>query len=186
MRPLNDIVAEAIRADGSDLSAKPWSSLTAEKKAGWLGDADRAIAALANEMSAALTMADAAAKFVDQCPENDAGTKYLNDGCGNHEFAALALAVRNFSEARSAHLQSFLTSKTQAACPMSDGLKVKIDLVGGVEGRSLYINDHRVAGPKPWGGGPIVKTWTADISHLRTALERAESAAIAKATGEQP
>lgn len=28
----------------------------------------------------------------------------------------------------------------------------KIDLIGGVEGNSLFINDFRVAGNKPWGG----------------------------------
>jgi len=29
----------------------------------------------------------------------------------------------------------------------------------GVESNSLYINDTRVSGPKPWGGGKIIKEW---------------------------
>jgi hypothetical protein len=29
-------------------------------------------------------------------------------------------------------------------------------IVEGVEGTSVYINNHRVAGPKPWGGGRTV------------------------------
>lgn len=35
----------------------------------------------------------------------------------------------------------------------------KIELIGGVEGDSLAINDKRVAGPKPWGGGRVKRTW---------------------------
>ncbi len=35
----------------------------------------------------------------------------------------------------------------------------RIDIVKGVEGLSLYINDYRVVGPKPWGGGKFIKTW---------------------------
>ena len=34
-----------------------------------------------------------------------------------------------------------------------------LELVNGVEGQSLYINDYRIAGKKPWGGGTVVKTW---------------------------
>lgn len=30
---------------------------------------------------------------------------------------------------------------------------VRVCLVQGVEGPSCYINDHRVCGNKPWGGG---------------------------------
>lgn len=34
-----------------------------------------------------------------------------------------------------------------------DNEKVKIELINGCEGKSVYINDYRVAGSKPWGGG---------------------------------
>lgn len=47
---------------------------------------------------------------------------------------------------------------------------VKIDHVSGVEGPSLYVNDHRVIGPKPWGGGTILKTWDVPRSELLSAL----------------
>lgn len=33
---------------------------------------------------------------------------------------------------------------------------VAIKIVDGVEGTSLYINDFRCVGPKPWGGGEVV------------------------------
>lgn len=36
---------------------------------------------------------------------------------------------------------------------------MKIELVAGVEGYCLYADDVRIAGPKPWGGGKVVKTW---------------------------
>lgn len=41
---LREKVAEAIRADGSDLDDTPWEALSEERKIGWLGDADRALA----------------------------------------------------------------------------------------------------------------------------------------------
>lgn len=44
--------------------------------------------------------------------------------------------------------------------------EVTIKCVSGVEGKSLYLNDTRIAGPKPWGGGHILwemKTTIRDI-----------------------
>lgn len=29
---------------------------------------------------------------------------------------------------------------------------VSLSRAGGVEGPSIYLNDHRITGPKPWGG----------------------------------
>ena len=52
-------------------------------------------------------------------------------------------------------------------------MKHKIELVRGPEGLALYINDFRVAGPKPWSGGPTVKAWTVDQKDIDQALERA-------------
>lgn len=43
LKSLRERVAEAIRADGSDLCDQPWDQLADERKIGWLGDADRAI-----------------------------------------------------------------------------------------------------------------------------------------------
>lgn len=39
--------------------------------------------------------------------------------------------------------------------------KVIIELVNGCEGKSLYIDDYRVAGSKPWGGGTVEISWAA-------------------------
>ncbi len=48
---------------------------------------------------------------------------------------------------------------------------VRIDIVKGVYGFAIYINDFRVAGQKPWGGGEIVKTWQKiDVKDILTAL----------------
>ena len=51
---------------------------------------------------------------------------------------------------------------------MSD--KIKIQIVSGVEGPSVYINDRRVAGPKPWGGGKIVYEFFASASEVNKSL----------------
>lgn len=49
---------------------------------------------------------------------------------------------------------------------------VNIELVSGCEGYSLYIDDYRVAGSKPWGGGKVVKAWTAKVADIDKALKR--------------
>jgi hypothetical protein len=45
-----------------------------------------------------------------------------------------------------------------------------IEVVSGVEGPSLYISDsdggHRLAGPKPWGGGKTIHRFKVDIDEL--------------------
>lgn len=46
-------VAEAIRGDGSDLCDTPWETLSADRKVGWLGDADRALAVVKDYMTTA-------------------------------------------------------------------------------------------------------------------------------------
>jgi hypothetical protein len=48
--------------------------------------------------------------------------------------------------------------------------EVEICVVGGVEGGSLSIDDRRVAGPKPWGGGKITKRWTTPIRYILEAF----------------
>jgi len=39
-----------------------------------------------------------------------------------------------------------MTNRTEAK-------KLSLTLVDGVEGQSIYLNDYRIAGNKPWGGG---------------------------------
>lgn len=38
--------------------------------------------------------------------------------------------------------------------------EITIRRILGVAGSCLVINDYRVAGPKPWGGGKIIETYT--------------------------
>lgn len=45
-----------------------------------------------------------------------------------------------------------------------------IDEIRGCEGNCITINDYRVAGPKPWGGGIVVKNWVADVDNVIRAL----------------
>lgn len=44
--------------------------------------------------------------------------------------------------------------------------RIEILEISGVEGNSLYIDDFRVAGGKPWGGGSVVQKWSVPISEL--------------------
>jgi hypothetical protein len=50
---------------------------------------------------------------------------------------------------------------------------VKVETVGGVEGPSLYVDDHRVAGNKPWGGGRLLHAFQADADLMLAAIRRA-------------
>lgn len=49
--------------------------------------------------------------------------------------------------------------------------KVKIDLIEGVDGYCLTIDDYRVAGPKPWAGGTTKETWMAEKKDLLAAID---------------
>lgn len=48
--------------------------------------------------------------------------------------------------------------------------EITIKLVNGVEGNSIYLNDTRICGSKPWGGGSVVKEWTTSIYEIERAL----------------
>ncbi len=54
---LRDKVAEAIRGDGSDLSDTPWETLSADRRIGWLGDADRALSVVKDYLTSTATIA---------------------------------------------------------------------------------------------------------------------------------
>lgn len=43
---------------------------------------------------------------------------------------------------------------------------LEIEVIQGVEGKCLAINGYRVAGPKPWGGGTVVDSWTIPIKAI--------------------
>lgn len=43
-------------------------------------------------------------------------------------------------------------------------------ITDGQEGWGVYLNNHRIAGPKPWGGGKIIKSWPVSAKDLKTAI----------------
>lgn len=49
---------------------------------------------------------------------------------------------------------------------------VTIDLVEGVEGYSIYLNDYRICGNKPWGGGRTVKSWKVPEIEVKNQLSK--------------
>jgi hypothetical protein len=53
-------------------------------------------------------------------------------------------------------------------------VKAKRVTIEAIEGPgnliAVYIDDYRVAGPKPWGGGVSVFSLQADVADLRKAL----------------
>ena len=62
--------------------------------------------------------------------------------------------------------------------------EVTVTLVGGVEGPSIYLNDYRIVGPKPWGGGTIQNQWKGRARAVLTALNQ-PSDALAAPTEEE-
>ena len=43
---------------------------------------------------------------------------------------------------------------------------ITIEVIQGSGGDSLYINEYRVAGGKPYGGGRTISTWRIDRERL--------------------
>ena len=58
---------------------------------------------------------------------------------------------------------------------MSEPKDVIIELVDGCEGQCLVINDYRIAGPKPWGGGHVKKTWRTRRTDIEKAIANTQS-----------
>lgn len=66
-----------------------------------------------------------------------------------------------------------LASGHDPNCPTLKPEKIyELTLCDGVEGQSLYLDDTRIAGPKPWGGGTVVKTWEVRARDLENAISR--------------
>ena len=49
--------------------------------------------------------------------------------------------------------------------------EIEVSLIKGVEGNSISLNNYRICGSKPWGGGQVLKTWTTSIKDIQSALE---------------
>ncbi len=47
---------------------------------------------------------------------------------------------------------------------------LKLIVVSGVEGNSAYLDNYRIAGPKPWGGGKVIHEFTANVEDIKKAL----------------
>lgn len=62
--------------------------------------------------------------------------------------------------------------------------KIKLSLVSGVEGKSLYINDNensgfRVSGNKPWGGGKTLADWeVSSVEFLEKARKQVDKGKV--------
>lgn len=57
--------------------------------------------------------------------------------------------------------------------PLNDllcGKEIDICYVSGIEGPSIYIDDYRVCGPKPWCGGKVVKRFKVRPKDILRAL----------------
>ncbi len=48
---------------------------------------------------------------------------------------------------------------------------IRLQIVRGVSGLCVYLNDYRIAGQKPWGGGEVVGEYTLSHKDITTALQ---------------
>jgi len=48
--------------------------------------------------------------------------------------------------------------------------KYEVLFMQGVEGPSIYINDYRICGNKPWGGGTIGHKWQTTLDSIINAI----------------
>ena len=55
---------------------------------------------------------------------------------------------------------------------LSKDKMIIIEIINGVEGSCLSINNYRFAGSKPWGGGTVIKQWTEKKEDFIKSLER--------------
>ena len=53
---------------------------------------------------------------------------------------------------------------------MGKNKSIKLDIVQGVEGKSIYLDDHRIAGTKPWGGGRVLATLDTTLDSILDGL----------------
>jgi len=48
---------------------------------------------------------------------------------------------------------------------------IKLEIVTGCEGKSVYLNDYRICGPKPWGGGQVAIKFDIKKDEITKALK---------------
>lgn len=47
---------------------------------------------------------------------------------------------------------------------------ISVEIVSGIEGLCLLVNDYRVAGPKPWGGGTVTQSFKTKLVDIERAI----------------
>lgn len=55
-----------------------------------------------------------------------------------------------------------------------------LEMVEGVQGPALYLENYRIAGPKPWGGGKTVRSWKVRRQDIDEALRHLTPASVAR------
>ncbi len=48
--------------------------------------------------------------------------------------------------------------------------ELELVLIEGPEGMAVCLNNYRIAGPKPWGGGKLCKAWCVKIDDIIKAI----------------
>ena len=66
--------------------------------------------------------------------------------------------------------------------PLSADKRYPIEIIQGVEGFCIGVNNYRLVGPKPWGGGTVVKRWNVSLADLGRAIPELSATIDAQAT----
>lgn len=70
-------------------------------------------------------------------------------------------------------------------------VELDVSIVGGVEGKAVYLDDYRIAGPKPWGGAVSNMTWKVPLKDLlevrgvKTLIERERAEAYKRGVADE-
>jgi hypothetical protein len=65
-----------------------------------------------------------------------------------------------------------ITKDQFTVLPESNPGRVRIEIIHGAEGPCIAINDTRVAGPKPWGGGTVIRRWDTTREQILASLPK--------------
>lgn len=74
-----------------------------------------------------------------------------------------------------------MSSDPKEPTPLSADKRYPIEIIQGVEGFCIGVNNYRLVGPKPWGGGTVVKRWNVSLADLGRAIPELSATIDAKA-----
>lgn len=129
-------------------------------------------------------MSDTLPEREDQMDQHQSATCTIPE-CPCREWSSQIAAAENSRQRREAiKLSQAVARAESAAKEVTDqtattthqpaarggGEGVKVELINGVEGQCVAVNDYRICGPKPWGGGSIAKSWTTDKNDVLRAF----------------